>query len=313
MSIDQYTNPLLGVSQVFLSGLSWSLSVLLAKIALNIGLDEITLNAARLAFGVLMLALFLKFVSRIPLRLPLQTVVVLMLLGALDMGLGGLLFFRGLSLLDASLAFLLLFTYPAFIFIGSLLLRREGFSLSRSAALVLAFVGVALVLKVGGLEGRDVWQGVACVMGASVVIAAHFLIAESFLRFHSPSIVAFHIFCGGALGMALVFPFYGGGKEHLLDPHVLGLLVLVALLGNVLSQVLLFKGFRHIGASRASIIDTAQPLVMLLLAWAFLGETLSAVQLIGAALLMSGIAVVQIEAVVDDSKRPLTKTPAKPV
>jgi drug/metabolite transporter (DMT)-like permease len=55
---------------------------------------------------------------------------------------------------------------------------------------------------------------------------------------------------------------------------------------------LFFAGLNRVGPTRASIVSTAEPLTAVLLALAIFGQTMTLVQLTGAALVMAGVMAV---------------------
>jgi drug/metabolite transporter (DMT)-like permease len=55
--------------------------------------------------------------------------------------------------------------------------------------------------------------------------------------------------------------------------------------------VFFFAGMRHLGAGDASTLSTLEPVVTLLLAYLFLGETLGPLQALGAALVIVAVVV----------------------
>jgi drug/metabolite transporter (DMT)-like permease len=57
--------------------------------------------------------------------------------------------------------------------------------------------------------------------------------------------------------------------------------------------LLLTGSLRHISATRASIVATFEPVVATVVAWAWLGQSFGATQLVGGAIVIAGILVAQ--------------------
>ena len=70
----------------------------------------------------------------------------------------------------------------------------------------------------------------------------------------------------------------------------IGGIVLVSTVGAILA---FFAGLARVGPSAASILSTLEPVVTVVLAAAAFGESLSAVQLVGGALVLSAVVVMQ--------------------
>lgn len=66
-------------------------------------------------------------------------------------------------------------------------------------------------------------------------------------------------------------------------------------LGLAVSDTLLFAGMKRIGAARIAIVDTVYAPMVVLLAWVFLGEELSATFLGGALAVVTGVALASID------------------
>src|SRR5207244_13410728 len=64
-------------------------------------------------------------------------------------------------------------------------------------------------------------------------------------------------------------------------------------LGSIVPFTLFVGALPRIGATRTAIVAMLEPVVAILVAWAWLGESLDAVQLAGAALTLAGIALAQ--------------------
>ncbi len=67
------------------------------------------------------------------------------------------------------------------------------------------------------------------------------------------------------------------------------------ILGLAIADILLFEALRRIGAARLAVVDTIYAPLMVLLSWLFLNEKLSAGFLLGAAVLMSGVLLANVE------------------
>jgi drug/metabolite transporter (DMT)-like permease len=71
------------------------------------------------------------------------------------------------------------------------------------------------------------------------------------------------------------------------------LVCFIVLIGTMVTFSLLVGSLRHISATRASIVATLEPVVATVIAWAWLGETFGATQLVGGAIVIAGILVAQ--------------------
>ncbi len=70
-------------------------------------------------------------------------------------------------------------------------------------------------------------------------------------------------------------------------------IVAVAFVASFLAIQTFYAGARRIGAARAALTATVEPLIIVGLAWILLGQTLAPIQLAGAALILIGVVVAQ--------------------
>src|SRR5205823_3992837 len=64
-------------------------------------------------------------------------------------------------------------------------------------------------------------------------------------------------------------------------------------LGTIVPFFLLVSALRHLSASRVAIVAMLEPVAGAFVAWAWLGESLSGFQLVGAAVVLAAIALAQ--------------------
>jgi drug/metabolite transporter (DMT)-like permease len=201
------------------------------------------------------------------------------------------LFFGALERMDASLLALILYTYPALVLVGAVALGRERATARRVAALAVALAGVALVLA-GAASGAVDPLGAAMGFAASLVYTVYILVGDR-VGAGLPLVALAALVCTGATGTFAVAAAVRGGPELAFGAAGwgwIGCIVLVSTVGAILT---FFAGLARVGPSAASILSTLEPVVTVALAAAAFGESLSAVQLAGGALVLSAVVVMQ--------------------
>lgn len=213
-------------------------------------------------------------------------------LGAVGYAAEARLFFTALEHIDASLAALLLYVYPALVFGGAVALRRERATRPKVGALVLATAGTILVLAGGGAGALD-GLGVALGLAAAATYAAYVLAAHAVVPRSDPFVLSATIMTGAALTY-VVASAVGGGIALGFRTTGWAMIVAIALASTVLPVGALLLGLARVGPSTASIVSTVEPLVTVGLAVALFGEALAPVQLAGGALVLSAVAALQV-------------------
>ena len=211
-------------------------------------------------------------------------------LGVFGYSLQAGLYFGALERIDAGLASLLLYAYPAFVTIAAIALRRESPSRRKLGALGLASGGVALVLLGGGPGSIDV-VGAAMAIGAALFYT-FFILASDRVGEHTPPVpFAASVATGAAVTFGIAAVLDGG-----ISASGEGVMwaAIIASVSTVMPIVLFMAGLARVGPSTASIASTIEPPFTVALAWIVFGETLGPLQLAGGALVLSAVVLLQL-------------------
>lgn len=276
-----------GVAMAALSGASFGVMPLLTKLAYAGGA---TVTAA-LTWRFVLAALFLWLIllQRHPqqdLRLPWPDVLSLFLLGALAYGIMSSLYFKGLTLLPASLSALFLYTYPALVAGLSHLLGEEKLSWKKVWALAGSFFGLTLMLG-GSWQNVNAW-GSFYGLSAAFTYALYILASHRLLKRLDPLLASTYALTSGALVYLLYTALFGQLQWSFPAGTWLALFG-TALISTSVAIALFFQAVKLIGAPLASIISTVEPVVTIILSLLFLGERLTPWQALGGMLILASI------------------------
>lgn len=277
------TPVLMGVTPIF------------GKLAIRAGVDPFTLSALRTCMAALLLwGVFLTFFRHYIYIFPaglLGTLVV----GSVN-GLGSLLYYNGLLVLDnASLAQLLNMTYVVFAMLFSRFYGNRISWLSGLRAL-LAMVAVYLLTSGSSDAGALHWEGVVLMLGSACLYALHIVLSQRVmfempaptmalyaLSFMSLTVLAARLVVGGVAAQAGAPLIWGPAETG-------GWVFILALTGvTALSRVTLFVGVRGLGGLQAILLNVAEIGVTLLAGFLWLGERMTAVQWVGALVLLVSV------------------------
>ena len=268
-----------------------------AKQAYETGLDVTTLLALRFPMAAAML--WILIVVRRRALGSLRGLAAGAVLGLFGYSLQAGVFFASLERIEAGLASLLLYVYPAIVTVTAFALGREQLSRRRVGALTLATGGVALVL-VGGGTGEVDPLGAGLALGAALLYSGYILISER-IGERTPAVPFAASVCTGAGVTFLVAATVSGGISAT-GEGVMWAAVLASV-STVMPIVLLMAGIVRVGPSTASIASTVEPPFTVALAWLVFGETLGPLQLAGGALVLSAVVLLQL-------RRPMWDSPA---
>ncbi|HVM26412.1 MAG TPA: EamA family transporter [Mycobacteriales bacterium] len=213
-----------------------------------------------------------------------------------------LCYFNAVQHLSVAVALLLEYS-GALLVVGWLWLRRgqRPRALTVGGAAV-AVGGLVLVLDVLGDQELSL-VGVLWGLGAAVGLATYFVLSAGTDDALPPLVVAWGgLTVGGGVlvlaGAVGVMPLAAPRTDVvLLDTPVSWLVPVLglALVAAVLAYVSGIVAARLLGAKVASFVGLTEVLFAVVFAWLLLGQVLSPVQLVGAALVVAGIALVRVD------------------
>jgi drug/metabolite transporter (DMT)-like permease len=282
----------LGATLCLASAVAFGLLAVFGKLAFDAGVGVVTLLFVRFAFAAPILwAAALRRRRALLAGTAAKTVLAALALGAVGYAMQAGLYFAALERMDASLLSLLLYTYPAFVTVAAIALGRETANRRRIGALLVSSTGVALVLAGASGGGFD-WLGAAMGVGAALSYTAYILVSDRVSGRLDPLPLSALVTTGAAITFGVA-----GAATGSLDAGFAGdgwgWLAAIAIVSTVTPIVLFFAGLRRVGPSMAAILSTLEPPTTVAFAFLVFGESLTAVQLAGAALVLSAVVVLQ--------------------
>ncbi|MFK7957714.1 MAG: DMT family transporter [Lysobacterales bacterium] len=218
-------------------------------------------------------------------------VAIAMVMGFLSYYVGAYVDFYALTLIDASLERVILFSYPILIVSFEVLRTRRLPSAATGWSLLLTYLGV--MLAVGAFDGellKGNLLGAGLVMIAAVGVAAFYLINGRYgplmgsLQFTTWAMTA------AGLGFAAHFLINANLSDLAQQTATFWWLMALMVIGvTVLPLVLMGQGVAKIGATRGGMISTLGPAATVMMAWLILGEAMHPLQLAGSAMIVLGV------------------------
>ena len=137
----------LGFILVFMAGVCWGSAGVLSKLLMNLGFTPEVVAMYRVLLGfTLLLPIFLVFKFNL-LKVEKRQLIFLALGGAIGVALGIIAYFYAVKLISASIAVILLYTYPVFVLIFSRKFLGEKVTRLKVLAAVLVLIGCFLTVK----------------------------------------------------------------------------------------------------------------------------------------------------------------------
>ena len=204
--------------------------------------------------------------------------------------------FLGLQYITAGLGRLLLFAYPTLVVILSWLFLRKRAGAREIVALAVTYGGLALVLaySVAG-QHENLPLGAALVFAGAASYAVYLVLGSDVIqrvgsiRFTAYALIVASAFCIAQFLVlrplaALALPW-----------QVYGYAIAMAIFSTVLPTFMTAEALKRIGANHVAILGALGPVSVILTGWVGLDETMTWLQLLGAALVLGGVVLVSVK------------------
>ena len=180
------------------------------------------------------------------------------------------------------------FTGPVLVLAWLRLVRHQTVPGSAWAAAFVALIGVGLVSRVwdaGSLDGPGLIAG-----AIAAITFAGYLLGSGYLGRLLPTLsVAAYGFAFSALGLLVVFPV----RVPPANGRMLFELGWLVVLGTIVPFLLEVNALKLTDTGTVGVVATLEPVIAGIVAWIWLGQRLTALQMLGGVIVVAAIAVVQ--------------------
>ena len=191
--------------------------------------------------------------------------------------------------ISIGLTALLFFTFPPLIALLQAVLDRAWPPVAKVVALAVAFGGLATML--GASLGASDPRGVALVLGAAVAVALNSVGIVRSVGHVNPLVSMFHMAATSAVVLLVLALATGSMQLPVTGAGWGGMLAVIAL--QCMALPLYFVAITRIGALKSAILANIQPVTSIVAARVLFGELLGAAQLVGGAMVLAGILLMQ--------------------
>ena len=263
-------------------------------LASGVSLPSYQIVLIRAMLGALILGALLV-VSRRPLAALAHKGEALMLAGAgAALGLDWLFLFEAYAYAGVGLSTILCYCAPVIVMVLSPVVFREKFTAAKSVGFSVVVAGAVLV-NASAVQGGVSAYGVTCGLASAVCFAAMMMLSKKVSHVYGIEKVFIEI--AAAALVVLVYAVFCKGITFDIVFAVRRTDVLpLALLGvsTALSNYLYLKAMGALSAQSVAVLGYVEPLSAVALGALVLGETLTPLQLVGAACIIAGAVVSEL-------------------
>lgn len=193
------------------------------------------------------------------------------------------LFFTGLNHAPGALISVLMFLYPAFVAVGSVVFFKEKMSATKVGALVLAMVGAGMAI--GPAAGGDP-LGIVYGVGTAIAYSAYILVGAKVLKGIDGLAGSAFVFLGCVVSYGILALVTGWTPPETGASWA----ACVGLgLGSVIAMGGFLVGIKAVGAVNASTISALEPVVTAILGACLWGENLLPIQWLGGIVIVGAV------------------------
>ena len=296
--------PAVGYLMVMSAALLFAVNGTVSKVVLQSGISSLELTQVRATGAFLGFGLVLAVTRRESLRVRRRELPYLAVFGIAGVAFVQWLYFVSIGRLPIGIALLIEYIAPILIAIWAWAVFKERIRRRIWVALVLAVVGLGIVVEVWSGLSLD-GLGVAAALCAALAYAVYVLMAERAVRRRDPASLTAYGFLFAALFWAAVQPVWRFPAVRLDDSvSLLGhlerfslpvwlLLLYIVVAGTMVTFLLVAAALRHISATRVGIVAMLEPVAASAVAFVWLGESFGTAQLLGGAIVLTGILLAQ--------------------
>ena len=278
--------------KLILTAMFWGGTFVAGKLAAeNVGASSIGFLRFAIASSLL-LALTRRIEGRLP-ALKKSQIVPIILLGLIGISLYNVMFYKGLKIIEASRAALIIATCPIFITIFSAAFLKEKITALKALGIVISVCGAMVVISQGDVSrivGEGLGRGELYILCCVLSWATYSLIGKGVMKELSPLAAVSYSSVVGTVGLLIPACFEGliwniahqSGRDWLCISYL-------GVFGTVIGFVWYYQGVERLGPTKAGLFINFVPIFAILCAFVILREQVTLSLAIGAVLVISGV------------------------
>ncbi|MFZ5633770.1 MAG: EamA family transporter [Bacillota bacterium] len=273
----------------------WGFSATVAKYLFNKQISPFDLVQMRLILSFILMAASLAVFNPKLLKIDRRDVPYIIILGIFGLATVQFAYYYTISETNVATAVFLEYLAPVFILLYGLATRKETITTLKILALVSATLGGLLIVKGTTGQGMAVTvAGLISGLGSAVAFAFCTLYGKYGLAKYSPwTLMMWGMSVAGAIWALyrppwVTFFSYGGGDWLFF--------IYIAVFATILPFVFFYMGLKHLSPLITGITSTLEPVMAGILSYFILGEVLTLVQVVGCALIILAVVLLQLRA-----------------
>ena len=278
---------------LILISIVWGINFTFVKGAL-VDFSPLSFNAIRFAASSLIL-LSLLWLRERSFRIKRRDVGLFVLLGLVGNTAYQLFFIHGIVFTTATNSSLIIATTPIFIVLFSVVLRVEKVTSPIAQGVILSFAGITMIVLGSGKTFNftdQSWIGDLLTIANPVCWGAYTVLSKPLLKDYSPLKLTAITMAIGAVPLVVVSaPALSAENWAAISTNSWLSLAFSAVFAIAIGYIVWYTGVDRIGTSRTALYENLVTVFAVASAWGLLSETMTAIQIAGAALVFVSLYV----------------------
>ena len=280
---------------VLVSGALWGCISLFVRQLDAAGLSTFDMVAVRMIVGAVGMFVVILVVDRNLLRIRLRDIWLFAGTGIVSITLFNLCYFTCITMSEASIAVVLLYTSPIFVMVMSAIFFKERITRRKVIALAVAFIGCALVAGVFGGVTELSPLALAAGIASGFFYATYSIFGRKALERYDTLTVTFYTFVVGSLASLALADIPAIVTRACEQPVLVGWYAGLGVLCTLVPYLLYTAGLKHLEPSKAAIFATIEPLVGSALGILAYGESVGVQKIAGMVLILLAVVLASSE------------------
>jgi drug/metabolite transporter (DMT)-like permease len=275
----------LGVAIILLASIMWAIEPILAKLSFE-NSDFLHTSAIRAMVAALTAFIYIALTRKAPLKVTRRQLSPLIYIALVGTLIADFMYFFGLSQIPVINAVIIGHMQPIFII-------AFGFFLLKTDKLTkFDYLGISLMILAGLLVTTRTMEnlfalrfgttGDLIVLTATIAWATSAIVMKKYLTMVDAGVISFYRF----FFPALIFAAYLGVTSSLFIANIYQVCIGV-IIG--IGTILYYEGLKRLKAAQVSGLELSTPFFAAILAYFFLSEVVTSLQILGIALLFGGV------------------------
>jgi drug/metabolite transporter (DMT)-like permease len=289
---------LTGILLIAISAASFGTLAIFGRFLYAAGMDTFTMLFLRFGIAAILMTIILvvrkeKFPSG-------KILWQLVGMGALGYVGQSFSYLSAIKYASAGLVALLLYLYPMFVFILSVIVLREKVTWIQIVALILALTGTALTVDPNGGQ----LLGILFSISAALIYSVYIIVGTNVMK-HVSAVQSSAVIFASAGGVYGILTLVNG--VHLPTTNTGWInIVGIVLVATVVPVVTFLAGLERIGPTNSAMLSTLEPVVTVLLAAWIFNERLQTVVMLGGGFILIAVILLTRREL---EKKPILETP----